>query len=809
MEIVKAKAVDTSIGPKQIDSAGSPVGVVRLDPEKSYSGNAQALQSYLTESDQAAWEKITRGIDYTYESIDQAFSLLDQETGFSGEIRSRLEKGQKLLFKPNLVAINSIDPFTYGETPASTACTEWPFVAAVMRWFHDKVGISYYQMSIGEAATTMSGVASFYSRLKKEGLPVTTEAVIEGRSEDFIGGWGFYYVRKYLAERLEAGALDDPMKGYDESVSGTYLTPGRAGDRLMVYDLNRICDDMTKGRDVEVPGGQNFDSIILHKVIVGGDPSDQEDMKEYPGAILINLPRLKVHVQALLTNIIKNLGIGLYPMEASRSNTCRWEYGQPHKPIPGMKGGIPHQRWVGEIDLETCLPKRNPDGTYAVTRTAGLTGTMVDIVKAVAHQGIYMMHVVDGIQAINRDHTGGGMGVREPEGLVVAGVDPVAADLFCARYIFSNMGLKQAREAGLEDGHGGYFPQVVPIPEVEGDSIVSRPGYDCPLSRDICFQAAEERGLGQRLYYVVGSDVTTGDPLASVDGRLGGVREGVFSSIYTSRLYHAVAKMPWDMQKTFFAYLKANDQLAGTNLLEQFLNEFDEDGDGIVTYEEKGRKGIYTPMLLWGGVMVSSMGVEDETDRLRLSFSMGAMNLKLTFPEWNVEKHDQGLESFWGMSAQIALNVAELDMELPDPLRPSQMIGRGKWPRMDLMFNRRISMALYGLEFPARVSSPSFFSTAFYYADYIQNQGRYTGQNVYQPDLDGAENYIRDVAEGKMTPLDFTLFVPRGYGTRVGNIQPNVQETDDPAKILTVEFEGGKVHWPDLRASDIQTDATA
>jgi hypothetical protein len=115
-------------------------------------------------------------------------------------------------------------------------------------------------------------------------------------------------------------------------------------------------------------------------------------------------------------------------------------------------------------------------------------------------------------------------------------------------------------------------------------------------------------------------------------------------------------------------------------------------------------------------------------------------------------------------------------------------------------------MVLYGLEFPARVSFPSFYGTVLRYADRVQNQGRYTGQTIYQPVLEGAENYIKDVDQGKMKPLDFILFVPQGYGNRNGNALPNVRETDDPAKILTVDFEGGKIHWPDLRASDIQSD---
>ena len=75
-----------------------------------------------------------------------------------------------------------------------------------------------------------------------------------------------------------------------------------------------------------------------------------------------------------------------------------------------------------------------------------------------------MIHVVDAIEAINLDHQGMLPGLKEPEGLVFAGIDPVAADLLCARYLFSNVPLQEALAAGLEDGHGGKFPQRVPVP---------------------------------------------------------------------------------------------------------------------------------------------------------------------------------------------------------------------------------------------------------------------------------------------------------------------------------------------------------
>ncbi|MCP4226843.1 MAG: DUF362 domain-containing protein, partial [Actinomycetia bacterium] len=168
-------------------------------------------------------------------------------------------------------------------------------------------GVSYHQMALGEAATSMPGIVHSLSRLNPEGRTVTTEAAMEGKVGGFYAGWGFYFARKYLAEALEPGASDDPMRGYEESLAGTYIPPGLVSDRLMLYDLNRLDDDPTKGRDLEVPDGINFDSIVLHKAVVGGDPNDAEDMKAYPGCILVNVPKLKVHNVTLLTSVIKNL----------------------------------------------------------------------------------------------------------------------------------------------------------------------------------------------------------------------------------------------------------------------------------------------------------------------------------------------------------------------------------------------------------------------------------------------------------------------------------------------------------------------
>ena len=104
------------------------------------------------------------------------------------------------------------------------------------------------------------------------------------------------------------------------------LPPGRASDKLMVYDLNRIFDDPSKGREIEVPEGVNFKSITLHKAIVGGSTDDSKDISDYPGSILVNVPKFKVHSITLFTNVIKNLGIGLYPMQSAKKGNRQWDY---------------------------------------------------------------------------------------------------------------------------------------------------------------------------------------------------------------------------------------------------------------------------------------------------------------------------------------------------------------------------------------------------------------------------------------------------------------------------------------------------
>jgi hypothetical protein len=791
----KTTSVDSPLGKSEIDHTGSIVGVVRMDPEKSYSGIGKLLQEYIDESNQDAWEKITAKIDYTFNSLNFALLQLEKELGLSRRIKPRLERGQKLLFKPNLVNPDWIDPQTHGPGAGATACTEWAFVAALMRWFHDKLGISYHQMAVGEAATAIPSATVQFSRMAGEKKTITPEAVIEGKSGDFYGGWGFYFARKYLKEASSPKASDDPMNGYDESLASTYIPVGEAKDKLMVYDLNRIYDDPSKGREVGVPGGVNFKTITLHKVIVGGDPSRPNDLKANPGCILVNVPKLKVHAMTLFTNIIKNLGIGLYPMQSIKAGSGEWDYAVPHRTVPGIKGAIPHQVWHADMDLKTGFPKTDELGRPIIARTGGLTGTMIDIVKAVAGQDIFMIHISDAIEAINVDHQGIGMGVKEKEGMVFAGLDMVATDLLCGRYMFSNVDLKASVEAGMEDGHGGRFPQRVPVPVVDGKNIITRMGFDCPLSRDRVFAAAEGRGLGQTKYYAMGHDLVTDSPLASIQGHLGGLKEGKFSDVFTHSLYFDAFCLPWGLQKTCLSYMEAVDQLTGSSLKRQFLSAFDEDGDGVVTFEDFGKMGAHGILLHLGADYLSKAATET-MGYLKGRFSIFSRIIKNSSPQWNEAGSAFLAERHYGSVCLAAFRMSTMG-ELPDFFVPGMTWGNGKWPSYSTADFAYMGSSLYGPNFPNKIDPMSMYGRALFYADLTQNKGRYAGQIITHPDPESVTKYIADVSGGVSQPLDFTIYVPVGFNNLMGVDIPNIDMTSDPAKIFTASFSRGRETWPE------------
>ena len=802
--MVEQRAVVASpVGEAQLDYDGSAIGAVRINPELSYSGIPMLLKEVIDQESQEAWAEIRAKIDYTYACLTHAFEALEKENPFCQEVRSRIDRGQKLLFKPNLVGPVNIDRHTHGSGYGSAICTNWVFVASLMRWFHDRLGISYHQMIIGEAGTAMSANAATYTRALGGKGVITTQALIEGRSGDFYGGWGFYFVRRYLAEKHDSGHTDDPMSGYKESIAGACPPPGRVVDKLMVYDLNKIADDGSMGRDVPVSHGVNFQTITLHKAIIGGDPNDPQDRKDYPGCVLINIPKLKVHDIALLTNAIKNLGIGLYPMEVNTSNEpekVRWKYASPHKSSPGMKSGIPHGIWVAELDEDTLMPRRGKDGQYLVTKTGGMSATMADIIEAVKDQDIFMLHVVDAIETTNSSN--GMNGARKvSEGYIFASTNPVALDVLCARYLFTTVPVVEARKIQKEHNLLTDFLQKVPLPKSDGCNIITEEGFDSPITRYPTFQYCQERGLGQQDYYVVGRDEWQGGSLASLNGHLGRVESGVFTELLTSVMYFALATPLWDLQATTLAYAEANDALTTSAYKESLLVAFDENGDGVIDYDETGKKGWQNFSLSVGGCATYLPAADiGRLKFLQGSFLIGATRLRCINKEWNSYGYDFTKERDVNSAVALALEMSQAPVENKDPLFPHLTWGKGKWPSIQFAQHVQLCHRLYGNEFPDRFDGSSLYGLAFRYADSKWGNSRYTGVKTGGSDVVG--QYHAAVAQGAAL-LPFIFYVPRGYGRINGRNIPNLEETADSAKTFTVDFNHGHESWRELSLTAI------
>jgi hypothetical protein len=230
-------------------------------------------------------------------------------------------------------------------------------------------------------------------------------------------------------------------------------------------------------------------------------------------------------------------------------------------------------------------------------------------------------------------------------------------------------------------------------------------------------------------------------------------------------------------------------------LKQEFLAEFDENGDGIVSYEETGKKGIWSPLLLLGGAQVSMLGTE-QLGYSRGGFDTNATLFRCSNPSWNPDGHDLYKEFMYGPVCLTAYTMSLVETEAPDPFRPSLTWGRGKWPSFQLAAYAQLGMGLYGDGFPSKVGVTGLYGQAFRHADLVQSEGVYAGVSRSQPDPDAANRYVTDVLGGQTKPLDFVLFVPPGLGNVGGSRVPNVVETSEPEKILTASFAGGKEVWP-------------
>jgi len=263
----------------------------------------------------------------------------------------------------------------------------------------------------------------------------------------------------------------------------------------------------------------------------------------------------------------------------------------------------------------------------------------------------------------------------------------------------------------------------------------------------------------------------------------------------TATMYYNPSCMLWDMQKTLLSYAEAHDSLTGSSLVEQFMDGFDENRDGIIDYDENGQKGFWTP-----GFSILSHGLDlqmtGDYGTLKGNFYVAAnFSLKHTDPRWNPQGHDFAREYMLVWIATRAYEMSKAETVSDDPFVPGMKWGKGMWPSWQLATRHLLSGFVYGGVSPDRVNPGSLYGTAFRYADKTQNNGAYTGsvdQAISDPHAVGA--YLKAVSNGA-EPLDFTLYVPAGFGSLAGVKIPNVEETDDPGRIFTARFARGREVW--------------
>jgi len=660
-------------------------------------------------------------------------------------------------------------------------------------------------MCLAEGATMTALTAGMFNQMQDGKREITTQAVMEGKSGDFYGGWGFFFARRYLADSHHPKHTDDPMQGLAESEIGQALPPGEAPDKLMVYDINRVTAAGIDGREVPVKNGINYSSIVLHKVLVGGDSTDPEDMKKYPGCVLINVPKLKVHVLDLITNAVKNLGIGLYPMELNISQEpgkIVWKYATPDKPMPGLKDKLPHMVWRPKTDERTGEPLLDANGDNIWEKTGGLQGTIADVMAAMMGQGVFMVHVSDAIETTNGLQAGPAA-IPVPEGYVFASCDPLALDLLCARYLFSNTPMAEASEAKEQQNLPDNFLQKVPLPFLDGQQISTKEGYDSPLWRYPAIQYYRKRGIGDPEYFVTGKDLREDGELVSVAGHLGKVQDGVFFELKTTTFYTAMAKPLWDLQATTLAYLQVNDQLEGTSRVREVMDTFDENGDGVIDYTEFGRITGFAGNN-WSTEVMRLMAVESDPGvalKCRSLFMLnGFRSLK---PEWGTQNESGNLFRLVNGGVTTALNMSKVPADMPDPFYPGMTWGNGKWPSLRLVEQVMVNRGIYGMEFPQQVTWMSPYGFAFCYADIKWGGGKFTGGSVplMTDEVNFMDDYFQSLDKGE-TPLPFTIYVPEGYGKKADSPIPNVEETSDPKLVFTASFNGGSETWRELTAAD-------
>jgi hypothetical protein len=220
--------------------------------------------------------------------------------------------------------------------------------------------------------------------------------------------------------------------------------------------------------------------------------------------------------------------------------------------------------------------------------------------------------------------------------------------------------------------------------------------------------------------------------------------------------------------------------------MQDLLVAYDENGDGIIDYTERGKGGwrCYGLGGVWGS---ENLGREDT---LRLTFLFNAIPLRLLRKDWNPAGEDSGKHNDVNRAVGLALAMSKQPTESPDPFFPGMTWGNGKWPSIQYIRYRQNCTVIYGAQNLKAIGLNSLYGLAFQYATL-------TSSRTFPASDQGLADYLAAVAGGAVL-LSFRLYVPRGYGTISGRAVPNVMETDDPSLIFTASFEDDHEKWQEL-----------
>jgi len=511
-----------------------PISVVKMDPYFTYAGSyapdgsilvkgwPELLQRYILsyETDNETWAKMTEHVDFLYDRMKDLFDeYFKADADSLSSISSIVGTNTKVCLKPNWVtALEDTNPAfisdiqAYNANPQGKApcgrgagwggSTSAPFMAAFMRYLIEDLGLSPDQLIVAEGGDKNEFDWKFFELI---GFPIPVTAIYEGRATFHInpntgkpdypdpngtpvwyGGIGFYWARKYLAEKGYTTA----MNGYPASLlvdfPGSpvpYIPPAYAAG-ITLYNSNYLGPNEERRENLVVPQPTSGDWPWN----IGVDPQYRTThiavhhaFTDSSVGFIFNLPKLKIHMMGNITLALKNIGIGIPAQWATgtdQGGNEGWLYANPPNfsdtHVPCEKFGIAHEHWYGPVDpngvpefastpnadypwntdlispvLVPTPPYTIPNffGQYDLHKTGSLGGFIMDANLALkSRHGSNILHITDGIVAANFLHEATTTGGSKPlgidlknEGIIAMSADPVALDKLMLRYLYKRI----------------------------------------------------------------------------------------------------------------------------------------------------------------------------------------------------------------------------------------------------------------------------------------------------------------------------------------------------------------------------------